>query len=175
MDPLFLIIAVIAIFVAIPLRERYRVSTRQASSYRVARRCLSKELATSPRDPRLVAWDILAYRWRDRRDGDRMYYLARMVSTHRAIYLQYKLVLWPLFGVPFVLPSYRIPIEDIADVRLLDDSLTSSLSRRFGYKPMQRLAIETRSNSTCVVEFSQSSDIHSVHRVLSEALKDHGS
>jgi hypothetical protein len=174
MDPVFLIVAVVAIFLAIPLRERYKVSTRQASSYRVTRRRISKELMTSSRNVPAVTWDIQAYRWRERRDGDRVYYLARMVSTQRAVYLQYKLVLWPLFGVPLVLPSYRIPADDIVAIRLLDDSRPSSFSRRFGYKPMQRIAIETRSNSTCVVEFSQSSDIHLVHRALSGALKDRG-
>jgi hypothetical protein len=100
MDPVFLIVAVVAIFLAIPLRERYKVSTRQASSYRVTRRRISKELMTSSRNVPAVTWDIQAYRWRERRDGDRVYYLARMVSTQRAVYLQYKLVLWPLFGVP---------------------------------------------------------------------------
>ena len=166
MGPLLLAVAVVILFALIVGRERYRVSARPSSCYKIRRGRLANELHSVDK----TSWDALAYRWKRRRRADRMYYFARIVVTQSALYLSYRLLLLPVLAVPLVLPSYCIPLADIADVRWLEDDKPTRYFRLHGLKPMKRLAVETYTNGTCIVEFAEAPNVASVQRTLSELI-----
>ena len=168
MDPVFLIAFIVLIFVLIIARERYRVSTRQASCYKLARSHVVRELTAFPREDTFT-WDVLGYRWRRRARDDWTHYMARMTVTQSALYLYYRLFLVPMLGIPLVLPSYRIPLREIINFHVLGEAQPPAPLRALGSKSMNRLAVETQ-NGTCTVEFVKTVDIQAVQRALTELI-----
>ena len=66
---------------------------------------------------------LKGYRWRPARPADQMECFSTATFTESALLLCPRLMLWPLFGLPFFVPSYEIPFERLSAIFYCEEPL----------------------------------------------------
>ena len=93
--------------------------------------------------------------------------LEQLSAAHEsAILLRPRLVLAILFGIPLLLPCYRIPLTDVARATV-EANQPPRLLRILGKSLSHTLVISTRIGAVCLVDFSSTADLHNTKRLIS--------
>jgi len=90
---------------------------------------------------------------------------ADLFVTESAVLLRPRLVLAIFFGIPLLLPCYRIPLSDVAQATV-EANQPSRLYRILGKSASHTLLISTEVGAVCLVDFASTADLHTTQRLI---------
>ncbi len=160
-------LVVLAVFLAVIGQQYGRIDSLRARKYRARRSTVVREQRHG--NHRRISCSIYDYRWHSRTAQAREKWYATLVVTDDSLWLSFRLVFLVFFGIPLMLPSYRIPISEICGVERLTEQRRLRLYWRLFYgvaHPPRRLSIRTRSGASCILEFRTELELGTVQFLL---------
>lgn len=167
MAPIFVVLASLGILGLVVVQARMAVATRDAAPYAKSSRAIAVELLATDDSDVGLRCTVLDYRWRPRKPNDQMDWLGQVDITRSALYLRPRYTYAVLLGIPLFLPSYRLPLGSIMEVRAVQEPAPPRVFRLLRKRTSEALEITMENEAKCLLAFRSVADAQAAREALS--------